>query len=140
MRAVTFTVVVGIVASLAGCESADPRRAVAERFIDQLFVRIDQHAARELTTGLATSKIDEEIRLKAGQQIDDSTRQPSVAYGLVQTSGDDAAPTASLIYDLHVSPDGADTFTRRLVLTVRKDGDQWKVANYTLESPPVPGE
>jgi hypothetical protein len=124
---------------LAGCESADPRRAVAERFIDQLFVRIDQHAARELTTGLATSKIDEEIRLKAGQQIDESTRQPSVAYGLVQASRDDG-PTASLVYDLHVSPDGADTFTQRLVLTVRKEGDAWKVSNYTLEAPPVPGE
>ena len=140
MRVTTVTLLVAIVASLAACESADPRRAVAERFIDQLFVRIDQHGARELTTGLATSKIDEEIRLKAGQQIDDATRQPSVAYGLVQATGDDAAPTASLVYDLHVSPDGADTFTRRLILTVRKDGDQWKVSNYTLESPPIPGE
>ncbi len=52
-----------------------------------------------------------------------------------------AAPdeSASLVYDLHVSPDGADTFTQRLILTLRQDGGAWKVANYTLESPPVPG-
>lgn len=122
----------------AGCRSSDPRRATAERFIDELFIRIDQPAARELTTGLATSKIDEEIRLKSGQQIDESTRQPSIAYAFVQAT--DGSDVTSLVYDLHVSPDGADAFTRRLVLTVRPEGGGWKVANYTLESPPIPGE
>ena len=46
--------------------------------------------------------------------------------------------TSSLVYDLRVAPDGADAFTRRLVLTLRRDGGGWKVANYTLESAPVP--
>jgi hypothetical protein len=121
---------------VVGCHSSDPRRAIAERFIDALFIKIDQPAARELATGLAVSKIDEETRLKAGQAIDESTRQPSIHYTFIQLGGG-REESPSLVYDLHVSPDGAESFTRRLILTLRQDGG-WKVANYTLESPPVP--
>jgi hypothetical protein len=124
-------------AAVAGCRSSDPRRAVAERFIDELFIKIDQRAARQLATGLAVSKLDEEMRLKEGQAIDESTRQPQIHYAFVQAT-DGSGETSSLVYDLRVAPDGADAFTRRLVLTLRRDGDAWKVANYTLESPPLP--
>ena len=127
------------VLALPGCHSSDPRQATAERFIDELFVKIDQPAARRLATGLAASKIDDEIRLKDGQAIDDTTRQPQIHYTFVQT-GPEKDDAASLVYDLHVAPDGADAFTRRLVLTVRQDDGTWKVANYTLDNPPIPGE
>jgi hypothetical protein len=123
--------------AFASCRSSDPRQAVAERFIDELFIKIDQPAARELATGLAVSKLDEEIRLKQGQAIDESTRQPQIHYSFVHAA-DGSGDTSSLVYDLRVAPDGADAFTRRLVLTLRRDGGSWKVANYTLESPPVP--
>jgi len=124
---------------VGGCHSSDPRQALAERFIDALYIKIDQPAARQLATGLAASKIDEEIRLKAGQAIDESTRQPSVHYTFVKL-GSAQDDSASLVYDLHVSPDGADSFSERLILVLRQDGGDWKFANYTLESPPVPGE
>jgi hypothetical protein len=140
MRAPLVSIVIAAVllgALAPGCHSSDPRRAAAERFMDELFIKIDQQAARRLTTGLATSKVDEEIRLKAGQQIDESTRQPSIHYTFAQSGGSEG-DTASLVYDLHVAPDGADAFTRRLILTMRRDGGEWKVANYTLESPSIP--
>lgn len=134
-RARAFAAVLLLVAG--GCHSSDPRHALAERFIDALFIKIDQPSARVLATGLAVSKLDEETRLKAGQAIDEGTRQPSIHYTFVQDGGaEDEA--SSLVYDLHVSPEGADTFTRRLILTLRRDGGDWKVANYTLESPPIP--
>lgn len=124
----------GITALLAaGCASSDARRAVAEQFIDRLYVTIDQPAARELAVGLAAAKIDEEIRLKAGQAIDESTRQPSIHYSFVKHGDDGTGGTSSLTYDLHIAPDGADAFTRRLILTLRRDGDGWRVANYTLD-------
>lgn len=125
-------------APLAGaCAPADPQQAVAERFIDRLFVEIDQRAARELSVGLATTKIDEEIRLTAGQAIDEATLKPRVHYRFLQRAGGQPDEgTASLVYELRVSPDGVDAFTRRLILTLRRDGDAWRVANYTLESPP----
>jgi hypothetical protein len=129
----TIVLLLAVVAS--ACRSSDPRRAVAERFIDELYVEIDQAAARELATGLAVSKLDDEIRLKQGQEIDAATRQPHIGYTFVQA---DAAggETSSLVYDLRVTPDGADAFTRRLVLTLRQVDGAWKVANYTLEAPP----
>src|SRR5437870_13586840 len=119
-----FARVVSLVAALAvagGCHSSDPRQALAERFIDALFIQIDQPSARQLATGLAASKIDEEIRLKAGQTIDEATRQPTIHYTFVKlgTAHDDSA---SLVYDLHVSPDGADSFIERLILVLRQDG------------------
>ena len=122
-----------LVTLLAGCTSSDPRRGVAEQFIDRLYVRIDQSAARELTVGLAAAKIDEEIRLKAGQAIDESTRQPSIHYSFVQHGDDGQSGTSSVVYELHVMPDGADAFTRKLILTLRREGEAWRVANYTLE-------
>ena len=125
-------------AALSACQSSDVRQAAAERFIDELYIKIDQPAARRLATGLAASKIDEEIRLKDGQAIDDGTRQPRIHYAFVQSQGTDEA--ASLVYDLHVAPDGADAFTRRLVLTLRREDGVWKIANYTLDNPPIPGE
>ncbi len=124
--------------AMDGCHSSDPRQAAAERFIDELYVKIDQPAARQLATGLALAKLDEEIRLKQGQVIDDTTRQPSIHYTFVQ-AGSEQDKAASLVYDLHVAPDGADAFTQRLVLTVRQEGSGWKVANYTLDNPPIPG-
>jgi len=117
-----------------GCEPADPRRAVGEDFIDRLFVLIDQKAARELATGLAIAKLDEEIRLTQGQAIDDGTRKPHVSYQFVERRGADADPVTSLVYDLRVRPQGAEEFVKRLILTVRRDDSSWRVANYSLES------
>ena len=134
-----FAILTLTMLAMPGCHSSDPRQATAERFIDELFIKIDQPGARRLATGLAASKIDDEIRLKDGQAIDDTTRQPRIHYTFVQ-AGPEQDDAASLVYDLHVAPDGADAFTRRLVLTVRQDGGAWKVANYTLDNPPVPGE
>jgi len=117
-----------------GCDPADARRVVAEDFIDRLFVIIDQQSARELATGLAVKKLDEEIRLRGDVQIDTSTRQPQITYSFLESRGDEQQPTSSLVYELYVSPDGADEFTRRLVLTLRQVENEWRVGNYTLES------
>src|SRR5574341_115591 len=59
-------------------------QGVAEEFVDQHYVRIDLRKAKEVAVGLALEKINEEIRLTAGQVIDASTRKPSVRYRLVE--------------------------------------------------------
>ncbi len=128
--------VMALALSIGGCASADPRRAVAEQFIDRLFVVIDQNAARELASGLAIAKIDEETRLKQGQAIDDGTMKPQVSYRFLERKGGDADPVASLVYELRVRPQGADEFAKRLFLTVRREDGRWRVSNYTLESAP----
>jgi hypothetical protein len=119
---------------VAACQSADPRRAVAEQFIDRLFVVIDQRAARELAVGVAAGKVDEEIRLKGDQAIDESTQKPRVTYRFVESRGDDGAEVTSMVYDLQIAPDGIEAFGRRLLLTLRRLPEGWRIANYTLDA------
>ena len=54
-----------------GCRP-DPStpRGTAERFLDAHFVHIDLPAALEFTAGLARHKVEDEIRLVAGQAIE----------------------------------------------------------------------
>ena len=59
-------------------------QGVAEEFVDQHYVFIDLPRAREYTVGLALQKLDEEIRLTAGQAIDLSTRKPKIHYRLLE--------------------------------------------------------
>jgi hypothetical protein len=134
-RRLAYAMLVLVALYGVSCTPADPRRVVAEDFIDRLFVVIDQASARDLATGLAVEKLDEEIRLRGDQQIDESTRKPRVTYRFVASRGDPQEEASSLIYQLRVAPDGADSFTRRLILTLRRDGDRWRVGNYTLETP-----
>jgi hypothetical protein len=117
----------------AGCAPADPRQALAGEFIDRLFVTIDQAAARELATGLAVEKLDEEIRLRGDQAIDEGTRQPRVSYRFLEWGNPGRADVASLVYELRVAPDGIEAFSHRLILTLRRTGDDWRVSNYTLD-------
>ncbi len=49
---------------LAGC-TPKSAAAVSDRFVDLYFVEIDQKRALELCTGLARSKIEEELSLVA---------------------------------------------------------------------------
>jgi hypothetical protein len=130
---------IALAALAAACAPGDPQQAVAEQFIDRVFVVIDQAAARELATGLAISKLDEEIRLRGDVAIDETTRQPRVTYDLLERRGAPGDATVSLVYTLYVAPDGIDSFTRRLILTMRRVADGWRVANYTLEAPPDVG-
>jgi hypothetical protein len=104
-------------------------RGVAERFIDAHYVRIDLGASRAYTRGLALQKVDDEIRLTAGQTIDDGTRVPRVHYTLAdeQVRSDDVV---SYTYDATFRVEGADPVERTLQLTVRRGDDGWKVTNY----------
>jgi hypothetical protein len=104
-------------------------QGVAEEFIDQHYVRIDLQKAKEYSVGLALAKIDEEIRLTAGQSIDASTRKPKVHYRLVEKKEGDSR--VSLLYEGTIRADDAPEFTRRWLIVARKEGDLWRVSNFT---------
>jgi hypothetical protein len=109
-------------------DAATPRGA-AERFLDAHYVRIDLPTARDLASGLARSKVEDEIRLVDGQQIDDSTRKPTIHYKLLEEHPDgDAA--VNLLYRADITVEDADPFERRWLVTVRREDGVWRVANY----------
>lgn len=115
--------------ALGGCPS-DPNGAqgTAERFVDQRYVLIHAAGAKALTTGLARSKIEKEERLSEGQHIDQSTRKPSVRYKLLDTQGGSEQPT--FVFEGTIYVDDDESFTRKWLVTTRKEEGAWKVSNF----------
>ena len=115
---------------VAGC-GRDLRTAqgVAEEFVDQHYVNINLRKAKEYAVGLARQKIDDEIRLTAGQVIDASTRKPKIHYELLETK--EAEGRVSFLYEGTIQAEDAPDFTRRWLVVARKEGDQWRVSNFT---------
>ncbi|MCY4488084.1 MAG: hypothetical protein OXF11_13360 [Deltaproteobacteria bacterium] len=121
---------VALLLALAGCqgEGDTTPRAAAEAFLDRHYVEIDLARARDLTAGLARSKIDEELRLTSGQAIDVATRKPRVYYKLLQQR--ESRGRTAFVYELTIRPDGGGEFNRRLMIRVRKEEAGWRVSNY----------
>lgn len=119
-------------AALAGGCGRDLKTAqgVAEEFVDQHYVNIDLQRAREYSVGLARDKIDDEIRLTRGQAIDASTRKPRVHYQLLETK-QESEGRVSFFYKGTIEVEDAPEFTRRWLVVARKEGDGWRVSNFT---------
>lgn len=120
---------IGWMAALAAC-GRDLRTAegVAEEFVDHHYVSFDLRKAREYTVGLAQHKIDEEIRLTAGQVIDVSTRKPKVHYRLLEKK--EGQSRASFLYEGTIRAEDAPEFKRRWMVIARKAEDVWRISNF----------
>lgn len=104
-------------------------QGVVEEFVDQHYVRIDLQKAKEYSVGLALEKINEEIRLTSGHVIDASTRKPRVLYRLLERK--EGNRRASFLYQGTIRVEDAPEFTRRWLIVARKEGDHWRVSNFT---------
>jgi hypothetical protein len=107
----------------------DTAQGVVEEFVDQHYVHIDVTKARQYAVGLALQKLDEEIRLTSGQVIDASTRKPKVNYRMLEKKEGDTR--ASFLYEGTIQSDDGTSFTRRWLISARKDGDHWRVSNFS---------
>lgn len=114
---------------MGGCR-ADEKSSlgVAERFVDQHYVRIDLEAAKPFCTGVALKKLQDEQRLTQGQTIDESTRKPTVRYRLIQKS--DEPDQGSFIFEGTIQVEDAGQFVRKWLVTTRRDDAGWKVSNF----------
>jgi hypothetical protein len=128
---VTGIACVLLVAVMAGgCTSGgDPARGVAERFLDDHYVRMDLTAALAHTTGLARHKVEEELRLVGDQEIDAATMQPSVTYEL-EEERPDGDERATFLYRGKVALSGGHSFSMRWLVSVRREESAWKVSNF----------
>jgi len=118
--------------ALMSCRAgADTPQGVAERFLDEHYVRINLEGAKQYCVGPARDKVDEEARLVAGQVIDATTRQPHVSYRFIERR-DDGTDRATFVYEGTIEVDDAEPFTRRWLVNTRKEPDgQWKVSNFS---------
>jgi hypothetical protein len=121
-----------VLATLAFACGRDLKTAqgVADEFVDQHYVNIDLQRAREYSVGLARDKIDDEIRLTRGQAIDAATRKPKVHYELIEKKQESDA-RISFFYKGTIEVEDAPEFTRRWLVVARKEGDGWRVSNFT---------
>jgi hypothetical protein len=115
---------------LTGCgRDLGTAQGVAEEFVDQHYVRIDIQKAKQYAVGLALAKLNEEIRLTTGQAIDASTQKPKVNYALLEKK--EGANRASFLYEGTIRSEDGTTFTRKWLIAARKEGNQWRVSNFT---------
>jgi len=104
-------------------------QGVAEEFVDQHYVNVDLQKAKNYTVSVALAKVNEEIRLTAGQKIDASTQKPRVNYTLLEKNESDKR--SSYLFEGKIQSDDGTSFTRKWLITTRKEGDQWRVSNFT---------
>ncbi|MGH7875831.1 MAG: hypothetical protein ACREQO_26880 [Candidatus Binatia bacterium] len=115
---------------IAGCNrDMSSAQSVAEAFVDHHYVAIDLPKAKELTVSIALSKINDELRLTSGQLIDASTQKPHVNYTLLEKKEGDQR--ASFLFEGTIRSGDNTSFTRKWLVTTRKEGTQWKVSNFT---------
>ena len=104
-------------------------QGVAEEFVDHHYVRIDLPKAKTLAVSVALHKVNEEIRLTDGQKIDASTQKPRVHYTLLEKK--EGPERASFLYEGSIQSDDGTSFTRKWLITTRKEGSHWRVSNFT---------
>lgn len=104
-------------------------QGVAEEFVDQHYVNIDLVKAKALTVSVARQKLNEELRLTAGQKIDASTRKPRINYRLLEKR--ESPERATFFYEGTIQSDDGTSFTRKWMITARQENGQWRVSNFT---------
>lgn len=104
-------------------------QGVAEEFVDQHYVNFDLPKAKNYAVSVALAKINEEIRLTTGQQIDASTQKPKVNYKLLEKN--ESEKRSTYLYEGRIQSDDATAFTRKWLITARKENNVWRVSNFT---------
>ena len=115
---------------LNGCgRDLGTAQGVADEFVDQHYVNFDLQKAKAYAVSVALEKINEEIRLTAGQKIDAATNKPKINYRLLEKK--EGERRASFLYEGTIQSDDGSSFTRKWLIAARKDADQWRVSNFT---------
>ena len=115
---------------LYGCgRDLGTAQGVADEFVDQHYVNFDLQKAKAYTVSLALDKVNEEIRLTAGQKIDASTQKPKINYRLLEKK--EGEQRASYLYEGTIRSNDGSSFTRKWLIAASKESDQWRVSNFT---------
>ncbi|MGZ8433518.1 MAG: hypothetical protein ACXW6T_03915 [Candidatus Binatia bacterium] len=104
-------------------------QGVAQEFVDHHYVNIDLQKAKQYTVSVAQAKIDEEIRLTSGQTIDASTQKPRVNYTLLDKH--EGEQRSTYLFEGKIQSDDGTSFTRKWSIATRKEGNGWRVSNFT---------
>jgi hypothetical protein len=123
--------------ALVACGGPKDPGSVADKFVDRYYVESDQDGALPLTTGVATLRLKDELKLtkearqgNAGMQL----RPVRVYYTRKSLSGGDAEREAD--YELDIRPQGGGSLERGAHLTLSRQMDgTWKVSRFSESQP-----
>ena len=122
--------VFAIVLIAAGCSrDLNSAQGVAEEFVDHHYVTFDLPKAKNYAVSVALAKVNEEIRLTAGQTIDASTQKPRVNYKLLEKH--EGEKRSTYLFEGTIQSDDGSSFSRKWLITARQEGNQWRVSNFT---------
>lgn len=127
-RGLICAIAVLISALALGCHRANSARGVVDNFIDQYYVAINLKAAEQFCTGLALDKIHQEMKLTAGQKIDENTRKPTVHYKLKAER--DGTDHIEFLFRATIEVPEGGSFQKNWMITARKEATTWKVSNF----------
>jgi len=130
-RTLAAAAIAALVAATSVACRSDPAtpRGTAERFLDAHYVEIDLPAALPWTSGVARQKVEREIELVKGVEIDEATMKPIVRYAFLEERADPDGGT-KLLYRGKIAVAGEDGFERRWLVTVRREPEGLRVTNY----------
>jgi hypothetical protein len=122
---------------LAGCGGMKDPGSVADKFVDRYYVESDQDGALPLTTGVATLRLREELKLTAAARqgrAEMPSRQVRVYYSRKGLGGDGGERTAD--YELDIRPQGGGELQRGAHLELRRSDDgTWRVERFSETQP-----
>ncbi|MFL5310710.1 MAG: hypothetical protein ACJ79H_09700 [Myxococcales bacterium] len=124
----------GLVAACGGMK--DPA-SVADKFVDRYYVESDQQGALPFTAGVATLRLQDELRLSAeGRRPGNPfpSRQVRVYYTRSTIVGANAERTVD--YKLDIRPQGGGDLQRDAHLTLARQTDgTWRVVRFHETQP-----
>ncbi len=114
---------------LVGCEQSRDPEKVGAQFVDSYYIRVDLADARRWTEGVATEKIDEQLRLTHGVRVEGTRAMREVSYRVVEKKRSEGERVI-LVFELTVKAPGSGSFRKRSLITLGKGSGGWRVTNF----------
>jgi len=122
---------------VVACGGMKDPGSVADKFVDRYYVESDQQGALQFTSGVATLRLQDELRLSAEARRPGNpfpSRQVRVYYTRSGLGGGDGERTAD--YKLDIRPQGGGELQREAHLALARQPDgTWRVVRFHETQP-----
>jgi hypothetical protein len=123
--------------SFAGCRNARSPESAGEAFLDAYYIERDHQRALGLSADGALARVQREKELLAGTGGGGTEGAPRVYYSRKAASAGAGPGETTLTYELTIRSPGV-RLQKEVQLTVKQDGDGYKVSGFTERDLPVP--
>jgi len=121
----------------AACGGMKDAGSVANKFVDHYYVEADQDSALPLTTGIATMRLEEELKLtKEARQGNPGMQLRPVRVYYTRKGLTGSGASREVDYELDIRPQGGGDLQRGAHITLAQQPDgTWRVSNFSESQP-----